>query len=276
MGVLDYSDAKLRPMTLKIERANPTPIYQQISAWMREQIQTGIWRENHRLKSEPELAEELGVNRGTLRKAINDLISEGLLVTIHGRGTFIASARLEQSLADRLVASSEDLVERGIAFDTTVLEQCITGADQRIASMLSIAPGEPVFVLKRVRYTNGKPFMVLTNYIPHKHVPGIEALDFTKLGLFTTLEVKFKRELAWGKRNFEARAASDDIASALEIAPCDAVMYLNQIVYSPDGKAEELSDVHFRGDSFCLTATVHRNGSRAAEVTSQEFVKNET
>jgi len=254
-----------------IERESPLPIYQQIAGWLREQIQNGIWPENHRLKSEPELAEELGVNRGTLRKAINDLITEGLLVTIHGRGTFVTMPKLEQSLADRLVASSEDLAERGIAFETLVLEQRVVQADGRVAHLLALPVGSQIFLLRRVRYSAGKPFMAFTNYIPYAHVPGIEQLNFTQVSLFKTLETKYQRDLNWGKRNFEARVADDNIAAALQMAACDAVMYLSQVVYAANGVVEETSDVYFRGDYFRLTASVRRGGSRAAEVNAYEF-----
>src|SRR5215470_17917628 len=96
----------------QIERDAPTPLYQQARDWIANQINSGVWPEHYKLKSEQDLAVELGVNRGTLRKAIADLIAEGKLVSIHGRGTFVASSALEQPLAERLVAISEDLITK--------------------------------------------------------------------------------------------------------------------------------------------------------------------
>ena len=110
-----------------------------------------------KLKAEVDLARDLDVSRGTVRKAISDLIAEGLLTQTHGRGTFVTPHVVEQPLADRLVTFSEDLISKGIAYETQVLEQEVTAAKGRIAALLNVAPGERVFYLKRVRRVEGEP-----------------------------------------------------------------------------------------------------------------------
>lgn len=82
----------------QIDRSVPILVYQQIVSWMREQIASGKWPEHTQLKSEIDMSAELGVSRGTLRKAISDLIDAGLLIRLHGKGTFVASQTLESTL----------------------------------------------------------------------------------------------------------------------------------------------------------------------------------
>jgi DNA-binding GntR family transcriptional regulator len=117
-------------MLPELERTSPTPLYQQIQDWMRNQIAYGVWPEHYKLKSETDLAAELGVNRGTIRNAVKALTDSGLLVRIHGRGTFVRSRTIEQPLADHLITFSEGLVLEGISFETRVIEQqTITDTD---------------------------------------------------------------------------------------------------------------------------------------------------
>ena len=103
-----------------LDRTGPAPIYLQIETWIREQIAAGAWPPRFKLKAEVDLATELDVSRGTVRKAISDLMAEGLLTQTHGRGTFVSPHVVEQPLADRLVTFSEDLISKGIPFETRV------------------------------------------------------------------------------------------------------------------------------------------------------------
>ena len=67
-----------------LDRTGPTPIHAQIKHWMEEQIRSGVWPARFKLKAEVDLARDLDVSRGTVRKAISDLIAEGLLTQTHG------------------------------------------------------------------------------------------------------------------------------------------------------------------------------------------------
>jgi DNA-binding GntR family transcriptional regulator len=241
-------------------RSGPTPIFEQIKSWIRLQIQQGVWPEHFQLKSETDLADAWGVSRGTIRKAITDLIGEGLLVRIHGRGTFVASGRLEQPLAERLVAFSEDLISKSINFETEVMECSVILAPPRIASLLNITIADRVLVLKRVRSVAGAPLILLHNYVVYDLCPAIEQIDFHRYRLFETLEDRYGLKLDWGRRYFEAQVASPELARYLGIDVYDPVMSLEQLVYLDDGTVIEFSDVWLRGDRFRLSATVRRDG----------------
>src|SRR5664279_3850747 len=121
-------------MNLTLNRTSPVPIYQQIVNWMRSQIAEGVWPEHFQLRSEIDLAQELGVNRGTLRNAIETLVDERLLIRIHGKGTYVAARVLEQPLAESLTTFSESLIDQNIPFKTQVLEQSVVMPDALIAS----------------------------------------------------------------------------------------------------------------------------------------------
>jgi DNA-binding GntR family transcriptional regulator len=246
-------------MTFTVNRARPEPIYQQIREWMRQQVTSGLWPEHYRLKSELELVAELGVNRGTLRKAIANLIDEGLLVTIHGRGTFVVSHVLEQPLAEGLIAISEDLIRKGIPFETQVIEQTTIPVTQRVAGLLGIPLGAEVFLLSRVRTVRQEPLAFTQNYLLYNRFPEIRTIDFTRHRLFETLEKQFHLSLSWGQRTFQAQVADEKTARMLGISVYDPVMYIEQVTYLRDGSPIELSDIWLRADRVRLSAIVKRD-----------------
>ncbi len=247
-----------------LDRFGPTPIYLQIKQWMQNQIGQGRWPEHYKLVNEIVLANDLGVSRGTVRRAISDLIKEAMLVRIHGRGTFVASKNIEQPLAERLVAFSEALIEQGITFETQVLAQELISPIDRVVSLLSITEESKVFFLERVRFVAQTPVVYLHNYVVASHCLGIETVDFTSHRLFQTLEGHYGLVLDWGRRTFEAQAADAKIAALLQISEGAPIMKLEQIVYLEDGSPIEFSDVWLCGNRFRLTSTLKRNGPRVS------------
>ncbi len=258
-------------MMPELSRSGPTPIYKQIKSWMRQEIQSGAWAEHHKLRSEDDLAEILNVSRGTVRKAITELITEGLLVRTHGRGTFVSGNALEQPLAERLVTFSEDLLGKGIAFETHVLEQSLIQPTTRISSLLSVATDAPVFFLKRVRLVSGQPITLLHNYVACGKCPGIETANFTRYRLFEVLEDRYGLPIDWGRRTFEARTPSEEAARLLDIPTSSPVMYMEQIAYLRDGSPIELSDLWIKGDRYRLSAVLRR-GEGHSSATGSIFV----
>lgn len=242
----------------EIERSGPKLIYQQIIDWLRSQISTGMWPEHYRLPSEFELAANFGVSRGTIRKAINQLTREGLLVTIHGRGTFVESAVIEQPLAEQLIAVSEALINKNISFQTLVFRQSLELPPQRIASLLSLADGTPALALERVRSVRQTPINYLLNFVNTQRCPGIEKVDFTKYRLLQTFEERYGLILGWGQRTFQAQSADEHVAKKLNINVNDPVMYMEQLIYLPDGSPLEFSQMWLPGISFRLSAIVKR------------------
>lgn len=251
---------------MDVDRDLPEPIYEQIQAWMRSQIASGAWPDHYKLTAESDLAEELGVNRGTLRKAIGGLINEGLLVRAHGKGTFVAPSRLEQPLAESFVTFSEGLISRGIPFTTTVISADIRPVTPATASLLGLSKyAEPkAYYLERVRHVRDKPIILLKNHVVHKHTPGIDALDFAEERLFSVLEQKYNLAIDWANRTFEATTANSGTAGHLDLAEGDPVMYVQQVSYLKDGTPIELSDLWLRGDHFRLSAQVKRDRAESS------------
>ncbi len=228
---------------------------------MRGNILKGTWGEHYQLQAEDDLAQALNINRGTLRNAIKSLIDEGLLIRIHGKGTFVASKKVEQPLAESLMTFSEGLIQQNIAYTTTVLQQQIIPADESLAALFRVSLDDPILWLQRVRHVENKPIIFFTNYVPTRHFPGIEQKDFANRRLFEVMEHDYGFKISWAHRYFEACVADAQVAAALGITEGSPVMYAKQITHSERDMPIEASDLWIRGDSFRLSARVLRSES---------------
>lgn len=121
------------------------------------------------------------MSRGTVRKAIEILISEHLLVQIHGKGTFVTNKLIfEQQPTGRISGFSRDLISRGIPHSTDVLLSEIISPYQDIANMLCIKKNQNIFHMKRLRKVNDSPVIIIENHIIYDFCKGIEKMILLK------------------------------------------------------------------------------------------------
>ena len=121
-----------------VDPSNPIPKYIQISAWLKEVIQSGRYKVGERLPSEVELSQMCGVNRNTLRQAIAELTTAGILRKEKGTGTFVnspAASELRHKL-ERIYSFRDMLGQSGIKAKTIVVETGIEKADDYVARTL--------------------------------------------------------------------------------------------------------------------------------------------
>ena len=250
---------------LRIDRQSPEPIFSQIKAWLRAEIAREVWPVHAKLPAEDNLARQLGVNRGTLRKALAELIQEKVLVQIHGKGTFVTGAKdtsrsVEAPLADSFVAFSEDLILQGIPFQTEAIDLRRGLPEARIGAFLALPAGQEAFSLTRRRSVDGAPIAWLENHLNAALCPGLDAVDWERDGLFEVLEKTYGWRLAWARRTFEARLATTGLSTSLGVEEGAPLLYLEQISYLDDGRPVECSDVWLRGDRFKLSSILTRDG----------------
>lgn len=237
----------------------PYVLHEQISEVIRDRITSGRWPAHYRLKAEPELAQDLGVSRGTLRRALATLIAEGLLRQVRGKGTFVTSSLVEPSIAQRLSSLSEDFANQGVVASTVVLRNIIARPPAPIAGLLDVSLDTDVLELWRVRSTSAGPVALIHNYVRLDDVPAIQRIDFATHSLFAVLERDFGLPLASGRRTFSARLAAIDVARALEIQPGDPVQYIEQITYVATGQPIEYSDVWIDSAKLRVTSVLARH-----------------
>lgn len=258
------TDASPHEPALHIDRVplirdSANPLHLQIERALRERIVTGRWPAHRRLPPEPELAALLGVNRGTLRRALSALITQGLLIAHRGRGTFVAPRAGDASIAGRFRSLSEDLAAQGFSFTRHVRSVTQGRLPLAVRTVLGATPRTPGLRLERVFASTDGPLAYLVNYVRTDACPTIGEIDFSRVSLFDALSTTFGITIDHGRRTISAQPAPDEVAAALEVAPGTAVLYLEQVSYTDEGSAVEYSDVWINSGRVTITAVLQRD-----------------
>jgi GntR family transcriptional regulator len=146
-----------------LNRKSPVPLYFQVAQQLEHSIEAGDLPRGTRLSNEVEFAEQLGLSRPTMRKAMEYLVDKGLVVRQRGVGTRVVSPKVRRSL--ELTSLFDDLAAIGQRPSTKVLSNTIEDASAEVAEQLGIAKGTPVIAIARLRSALDQPIARLTNYL---------------------------------------------------------------------------------------------------------------
>lgn len=241
-------DLSLSAVTSKSSGRSFVPAYQWVKDAIREEIATVAWPLGTMIPSEPSLCTRFGVSRTTVRKAVGDLRQEGRLRTVQGKGTFVASPKVDERFIDRAIGLYEDLARRGIHLATQVLRQEVVPAPPEVAARLGVPAGEPTHVIVRLRSADGETMVVSTTYIPRHLCPTLTEDDLTSRSLYHLLRDRYGLALVRGVRRLEAIPAPSHEAKLLDVALSSPLLQLETVAYLRDGRAFEYSVALHRGD----------------------------
>src|ERR1700744_3263278 len=140
-------------------------LYARIEETIATEIAQGEYRPGEQLPTEDELLQRFQVSRITVRRAIQNLVSRGLLEIRRGLGTFVLSPRIEAELT-KLTGFVEDMKSVGRKATARVISQDVIAASARVAERLQLAKGTRVMQIKRVRLADGGPLSFDETYLP--------------------------------------------------------------------------------------------------------------
>lgn len=149
---------------LRIDRTSPVPLWFQVAQGLQELIGAGQVPPGSRLDNEVALGEQLKLSRPTLRKAMEHLVDQGLIVRRRGVGTTVVQPKVQRPLA--LSSLYDDLSDSGQEPTTTVVTNEVIAADASVAAALEVAEGDEVVHLVRLRTAAGRRIARMTNYLP--------------------------------------------------------------------------------------------------------------
>jgi DNA-binding GntR family transcriptional regulator len=250
-------------MSPMINKDCATPIYKQVVNILTENISSGKWRESDRIPSELELASSLGVSRGSIKKAVSELVDAGVLEQIQGKGTYVKPHDISFPLNEGLISFSESLREQGISFVTTILVSETLKADEKLASKLEIPIGSPYMHMERIRSVSGEPIMYIENNINCALVPNIGSEDFEKVSLFETIERLSGHKVAYSDTSFFAIGADEKRAKSLKVSLGQPMLQQIQTVFLDNNKPIEYARVWLRSNRFYVgTISQRRSAGR--------------
>ncbi|AKJ68525.1 GntR family transcriptional regulator [Pandoraea thiooxydans] len=227
------SDAEQR-QELTREGSSPTfsPLYQQIKALITQSLQTGEWRPGEIIPSEIELASRFKVSQGTVRKAIDDLAAENLLVRRQGRGTFVATHHedLVQFRFLRLVPDSGEQEHP----PSRLIECRRLRAPAEIARQLNLRAGDSVILIRRALDFSDAPTVLDEIWLPGVLFRGLtaERLNDYKGPMYGLFETEFGTRMIRAVEKIRAVAADEAIADLLKVPVGFPLLNVERVSYT--------------------------------------------
>ena len=238
-----FADA-LRPL----DPTNNQPLYQQLQRAIREAIENRVLAPDDALPAERQIAADLAISRITVRKAIDGLVDEGLLVRRQGSGNFVA-ARIEKNFA-KLTSFSEDMRSRGRTPRSVWLKRAEGLVTPEEALTLRLGPGTPVYRFHRLRFADETPMCLEFATVLGTALP---ALDAVGSSLYEALERAGNRPVRALQR-LRALLLNAEQAKLLHAQEGDAGLLVERVGFLRDGSAVEYCQSYFRGDTYDFVA----------------------
>lgn len=235
-------------MINELDRNSSKPLYLQIYEVLSDLLDSGKLNPGDQFPTELELAEHYEVARITVRRAISDMVREGRLTRLAGKGTFVAKPKIDRYLVD-ISSFTRRLGDLGLQANALVLEHQIIPATPRIANDLEIAVKAPVFKLIRLRYSNGDPVAIETSFLSVGRFPGIDQFDFNTHSLYETLRLEYGIAPQTARRSLELTIANKWEADQLRITKASPLFLLRAQVKGTEFPIEFVKTL-LRGDRF--------------------------
>ena len=236
-----------------LDTSSPIPLYYQLKATIEDHIQSGHWKPGDRLPSESQLGQQFQISRTTIRQALGDLVNQGLLVRIQGKGTFVAEPRIQQRLA-RLTGFTQDMRARGQKAASQVLQLDVIPAPPQVGKPLQLSLDETVIVLKRLRLADGTPMAVETAYLVYRLCKDLLNEDLAIYSLYSLLAQKLNLTPARAVQQLEATACPSLEARLLGIPKASPVLHIHRTTFDQHGQPFEQVESFYRGDRYVFQA----------------------
>ncbi len=236
-----------------LDETSAQPLYQQLQRALRGAIENGIIGPDDALPPERDLAEMLGVSRITVRKAIDELVEDGLLIRKQGSGTFVSN-RVEKNFA-KLTSFSEDMRARGREPRSVWLNRAEGTVTPEESLTLRSSPGTPVFRFHRIRYADDAPMAIEYATVIASCLTSLETVESS---LYEALERTGNRPVRALQR-LRAVLLTAEQAKLLKAQEGEAGLLVARVGYLKDGRAVEYSQSYYRGEIYDFVAELSAN-----------------
>ncbi|MCR5879375.1 GntR family transcriptional regulator [Phenylobacterium sp. J367] len=227
------------------------PLYQQLQQQIRVAIQNRVLAPDEALPPERDMAEEFAVSRITVRKALDGLVAEGLLLRRQGAGTFVAS-RVEKSFS-KLSSFSEDMISRGRTPRSEWLQRTEAAVTPEESMVLGLSPGSTVYRFHRIRFADDLPMALEYSTLAGYALPSLQAVGSS---LYEALEAAGNRPTRALQR-LRAVLFTPEQAALLRVHPGDAGLLIERRGFLKDGRPVEFTQSYYRGDAYDFVAELN-------------------
>lgn len=219
------------------EAVSYEPLYKRVKNILVARIADGRWQAGQLIPNEFQIAAELDVSQGTVRKALHEMTADNLLVRQQGRGTFV-SRHDEERILFRFFRLASDAGVREFP-DSSVMALAAGAANDEEAAALGIATGDPVWRLRRRRTLGGRPVIAETVILPQALFPGLDRLDSVPNNVYGLYSARFGVTVVRAAEKLKAVAATLDDARVLDCPFGVPLLQVDRRAFAIDGRVCE-------------------------------------
>jgi GntR family transcriptional regulator, nutrient-sensing system regulator len=205
---------------------------------------------------ERELAHRYATSRTTVRQALAELVIEGRLLRMQGKGTFVAKPKVAQVL--ELASYTEGMRAHGLHPKTRILEIGYVTADEKLADLLGIRPGGRALRIHRLRLADGEPMSIDMSHLPARRFPGLRKQLERHSSLYETLAEAYGVEPAEGEETIETVLAGPNDARLLGVDVGLPLLLLSRHAFDNEGNPLEWAQSWYRGDRYKFVTRLRR------------------
>lgn len=237
------------------------PLYLQLKRWIEDAVHRGAIKPGDALPSERDLAARVDMSRVTVRKAVQHLVRDGILVQRHGSGTYVAQHpnRVEQSLS-QLTSFAEDMARRGMAVKSVWLDRGLYLPSPEETVALGLGSGDSVARVARLRISGDMPLAIERASLSATILPDPETIGTS---LYAHLDKSGHRPVRAIQR-IRAVSLGHEDAALLQVSPGVASLHIERTSYLASGRVVEFTRSIYRGDTYDFVAELTIGASRSA------------
>ena len=229
--------------------------YERIANDMKQKIESGVYKPNDQLPFEAEMCDSYGVSRITVKKAMDLLVNQGLVVKRRGAGTFVKNITLmtdpEHPYSTSNQFSGFAHTEGLTHVSSMVHDFEVFPASKEVASRLKIDEGDFVYYIERTRCSEGEPYVVEYTYMPIEVIPGVKR-EVLENSIYEYISKDLGLKIKSAHRTVRATLPTKKEEEYLKIDHCFPILEVEQVAFLDDGRIFEYSKSRHRGDRFEL------------------------
>lgn len=229
-----------------------SPLYQQIKGLILQSLQAGDWKPGEAIPSEMDLAARYRVSQGTVRKAIDELAADNLVVRRQGKGTFVAT-HAEQHVQYRFLKLKPDvgdITAEGPA-QRTIIECRRSRASAEVARLLALRSGDAVLQVRRILAFGGVPTILEDLWLPGQAFKGLTAEQMAQFhgATYAMFELEFGVRMVRAEEKIKAVLPDETQANLLQTSPQTPLLSVERVAYTYNNAPMELRRGLYRTDT---------------------------
>ncbi len=214
-----------------VDRFNREKLYIQLTRIFLDEATSGRWKLNQKIPTEEDLCRLYDVSKITVRQAINNLVSDGYLMKIQGKGTFVTSVLPVVGLSMR-TRFTEEMFGEEVSTEKEILYKGIQDPPQEIRTYLKTT--DSIFQILCKRTVNGEPAYLDESFIPYQMLPGIEQLNLSQCSFYSVLQERALKKIFKVIQTIEVLQARGESALILDLKEGIPVLAVHRLLFSSD------------------------------------------